>query len=181
MIPISLVGPRARPHDPERQLHRAGGGRRAGHVAARVTAQADAIAAIARATGRHLGNFRFAAAPHTGRHAVLSRRVSQRLGCNGHRARIASVVSAGLAEASTLGEAQQHLTELLESRSAAGAPGAGQSPGAKSGATPASTSLPPPARTQHRATIEAPHRGPVRRALDPRRCAATRTSSRACA
>src|SRR2546426_9576225 len=82
-----------------------------------VTAAGDAMAAIARATSAGIGNFRFAAAAnipagtpffpvayHSGSDALAIGLESPPL------------LTAGLAEANTLGEAKQHLTELLESR-----------------------------------------------------------------
>jgi uncharacterized protein len=82
-----------------------------------VTAAGDAMVAIARATPGGIGNFRFAAAAnvpagtpffpvayHGGSDAVAIGLESPPL------------LTAGLAGANTLGEAQQHLTELLESR-----------------------------------------------------------------
>jgi len=82
-----------------------------------VTAAGDAIAAIARATPGGIGNFRFAAAANIPAGTPFFP-VAYHSGSDAMAIGLESppLLSAGLAEASTLGEAQQHLTELLESR-----------------------------------------------------------------
>ena len=82
-----------------------------------VTAAGDAIAAIARATPGGIGNFRFAAAANVPAGTPFFP-VAYHSGSDAMAIGLESppLLSAGLAEANTLGEAQQHLTELLESR-----------------------------------------------------------------
>src|SRR5438132_13983245 len=75
------------------------------------------MAAIARATPGGIGNFRFAAAanvpPGTPFFPVAYHGGSDAMAIG---LESPPLLTAGLAEANTLGEAKQHLTELLESR-----------------------------------------------------------------
>src|SRR6266566_905345 len=82
-----------------------------------VTAAGDAMAAIARATPAGIGNFRFAAAANVPAGTPFFP-VAYHSGSDAVAIGLASppLLTAGLAEANTLGEAKQHLTELLESR-----------------------------------------------------------------
>src|SRR6266513_606432 len=82
-----------------------------------VTAAGEAMAAIARATPGGIGNFRFAAAANvpagTPFFPVAYHNGSDAMAIG---LELPPLRSAGLAGANTLGEAKQHLTELLESR-----------------------------------------------------------------
>jgi len=82
-----------------------------------VTAAGDAMAAIARTTPGGIGNFRFAAAANVPAGTPFFP-VAYHSGSDAMAIGLESppLLSAGLAEANTLGEAKQHLTELLESR-----------------------------------------------------------------
>ena len=82
-----------------------------------VTAAGDAMAAIARATPAGIGNFRFAAAANVPAGTPFFP-VAYHSGSDAMAIGLESppLLTAGLAEANTLGEAKQHLTELLESR-----------------------------------------------------------------
>ena len=82
-----------------------------------VTAAGDAMAAIARATPAGIGNFRFAAAANVPAGTPFFP-VAYHSGSDALAIGLESppLLTAGLAEANTLGEAKQHLTELLESR-----------------------------------------------------------------
>src|SRR6266702_1189835 len=113
-----------RPHrDPaaarRRRSARARGchGRPSGTRPRGVTAAGDAMAAIARATPAGIGNFRFAAAANVPAGTPFFP-VAYHSGSDAMAIGLESppLLTAGLAEANTLGEAKQHLTELLESR-----------------------------------------------------------------
>src|SRR5207247_9305917 len=82
-----------------------------------VTAAGDAMAAIARATPPGIGNFRFAAAANVPAGTPFFP-VAYHSGSDAMAIGLESppLLTAGLAEANTLREAKQHLTELLESR-----------------------------------------------------------------
>src|SRR5213592_900482 len=82
-----------------------------------VTAAGDAMAAIARATPAGIGNFRFAAAANVPAGTPFFP-VAYHSGSDAMAIGLESppLLTAGLAEANTLGEAKQHLTEPLESR-----------------------------------------------------------------
>ncbi|HYR99581.1 MAG TPA: DUF711 family protein, partial [Gemmatimonadales bacterium] len=82
-----------------------------------VTAAGDAMAAIARHTPAGIGNFRFAAAANVPAGTPFFP-VAYHSGSDAMAIGLESppLLTAGLTEANTLGEAKQHLTELLESR-----------------------------------------------------------------
>src|SRR5256712_3480602 len=82
-----------------------------------VTAAGDAMAAIAHATPAGIGNFRFAAAANVPAGTPFFP-VAYHSGSDALAIGLESppLLTAGLAEANTLGEAKQHLTDLLDSR-----------------------------------------------------------------
>src|SRR2546428_9146835 len=82
-----------------------------------VTAAGDGMAAIAHATPAGIGNFRFAAAANVPAGTPFFP-VAYHSGSDAMAIGLESppLLTAGLAEANTLGEAKQHLTELLDSR-----------------------------------------------------------------